>query len=97
MRGLTQNGPLEILQDAQLVVFEDFSGTGGFTGGGTLEVLGTLSGGSSPAVVGLGGDLVLGGSCRTITELASETDFDQLNATGSAALAGELNVVGYEG
>ena len=95
--GMTQNGELDILQDARLVVFEDFGGTGGFTGGGTLEVLGTMSGGSSTAVVELGGDLVLGSSCQTIMELASETDFDQLNATGSVALAGELNVVGYEG
>ena len=53
---LVQNGTANLLTGSRLIVFGQFSGTGGTTGGGTLEVLGTVSVGNSTAT--FVGDLV---------------------------------------
>jgi hypothetical protein len=89
---LVQNGTLNLLTDSRAIVFEDFTGTGGSTGPGTLEVLGTLSPGASPAEVTFGGDLILG--TDTLIELAGTDtgEFDRLVVGGQITLGGLLDV-----
>ena len=96
---LVQNGTLNILSGARLVVYDDFSGTGGCTGGGTLEVLGTLSIGSSPAVVTFDGNVALGGGCETIMELGGTGagEYDAMKVSGELSLGGDLRVVLIDG
>ena len=90
---VTQNVTLNLLSNSKLIVFDDFSGVGGSTGPGTLEVLGTLSPGASPAEVSFGGDLVLG--ARTLIELGGTEigQFDRLLVGGETTLSGLLDVV----
>jgi hypothetical protein len=92
---LVQNGTVNLLSGSKLTVFGDFSGTGGTTGPGLIEVLGKLSVGNSPARVAFGGDVSLGGGASTIIELGGVNDgnHDALNVIGSIALGGELDVV----
>ncbi|MCH7752904.1 MAG: PEP-CTERM sorting domain-containing protein [Planctomycetes bacterium] len=64
----------------------------------SLEVLGTMSPGTSPAEVSFGGDLVLGS--RTLIELGGTTkrsQYDELDVTGLASLGGTLDVLLIDG
>jgi len=90
--GLAQYGTLNLLSGSHAIVFADFTGTGGTTGPGTLDVLGTLSPGASPAEVSFGGDLNVG--VATLMELGgTETgQFDRLVVGGTTTLAGTLDV-----
>jgi len=96
---------LDLPAGGQLVVndWAAIKSGGKLTGNGTFTVEGKLTNegeidlGAGNLEVLIQGDLTLGPSSRIITELASETDFGQLNPTGSVALAGELNVGGYGG
>ncbi len=95
---LVQNGTLNLLTNSRAIVFENFSGTGGSTGPGTLEVLGTLSPGASPAEVFFGGDLVVGSS--TLIELGGTikgSQYDALDVAGLASLGGTLDVLLIDG
>ncbi len=90
---LVQNGIANLVGDARLIVYRDFSGNGGTTGG-TLEVLGSFSPGNSVAQVPIGGDLLLGAGSETLIELAGtlEGEFDQVFVAGDLTLGGELNL-----
>ncbi len=67
---------------------------GGNDGAGTIEVLGDLRPGNSPAEVTFGGDLTLGSGANTFIELAGTTlgEFDRLDVAGDLSLDGDLIV-----
>lgn len=72
-----------------------FSGSGGFTGGGTAFIEGDLAPGNSPAAVLYGGDVVLGPTSSTLIEIGGRvagTTYDQLNVTGELVLGGTLDL-----
>ena len=75
-------------------MFGEFSGTGGFTGGGDVFAFGDLRPGASPASVLYDGNLFLGNSTDTFIELAGLDlgDFDQMVVTGDLSLSGDLFV-----
>lgn len=71
------------------------TGASPYAGTGTVEMLGDLRPGNSPASVAFGGDLVLGSSATLHIELggtAAGTQFDQLHVAGRLALDGKLEV-----
>jgi hypothetical protein len=76
------------------VLFGEFSGAGGFTGGGTVFSFGDLRPGNSPASVLYDGDLFLGSSSGTHIELGGvgAGQFDQILVTGDLGIAGSLFV-----
>jgi fibronectin-binding autotransporter adhesin len=77
------------------VVFFGLSGTGSFSGTGTVYIEGDLRPGASPGEVSFDGDLVLGGASRLVAELAGTapgSQYDVLDVGGSLALAGTLDV-----
>lgn len=81
------------------VVFGEFSGSGGFIGGGDLYALGDLRPGASPSSVLFDGNLFLGHLSDVFIELGG-TDhglFDQLVVTGNLGLAGRLWVDHIDG
>jgi hypothetical protein len=94
---LIQNGDLNILDGARAIVFGDFSGAGGTTGSGLLEVLGRTTIGNSPASVSFGGDLSLG--AETLFELGGLAigEFDQMNLAGDLTLGGDLLIEMWDG
>jgi hypothetical protein len=67
----------------------------GFTGGGELVVIGTLSPGFSPAIADFDGDLTLGPGSTTIIDIEGLTpgQFDVMNFSGRALLDGTLEVL----
>ena len=95
---LNQNGSLVLENDgtefATAVVFGDFSGAGGVSGGGKLFVVGNLSPGNSPGRVTMDGSLFLGSGTETLVELGGTMpgEFDQLIITRDLDLAGSLSV-----
>jgi hypothetical protein len=96
---VVQNGVLQIGDASRAIVFGDFSGTGGTSGAGTLEVAGTLSPGASPASVSFGGDLVLNAQTSTLFEFAGDQpgEFDQLVAGGTVSLDGSVDLALLDG
>ncbi|MCA9185706.1 MAG: hypothetical protein R3E01_09950 [Pirellulaceae bacterium] len=89
---LVQNGRLNINPGGRVVVYGDFSGDGGTVGGGTLEVLGEMSVGNSPAATTFDGDLSFGR--RTVIELGGQepTEYDSIHVTGKANVGGQLEI-----
>lgn len=96
---LIQNGSFSIGSGSVAVVFGDFSGSGGTTGTGKLEILGTFSPGNSPDVVMFGGDLDLSPSVSTLIELGGVAlgEFDRTEVAGMLTLGGDLLVELYDG
>lgn len=94
----TQNGVLQVATvgntNSTVVILGDFSGSGGFMGGGDVFALGDLRPGNSPASVLYDGNLYLGASTDTFIELGGLGigEFDQLLVTGDLNLAGDLFV-----
>jgi T5SS/PEP-CTERM-associated repeat protein len=81
--------------NASTVFFGSQSGAGSFTGTGTVYYIGDLRPGNSPALVSHGGSVVLGGTTVLKMELAGGTpgsQYDRLTISGSAALAGTLDI-----
>jgi len=76
------------------VILGEFSGSGGFVGGGDLFALGDLRPGNSPAQVLYDGNLFLGNDTDTFIELAGldPGEFDQMQVTGGRSLDGDLFV-----
>ncbi|MEZ6095288.1 MAG: hypothetical protein R3C03_13830 [Pirellulaceae bacterium] len=95
---ITQNGSFEVVATgsriSSAVVLGDFSGSGGFTGGGDVFLLGDLRPGNSPDSVLYDGNLFLGSSTGTYIELGGVDigDFDQMLVSGDLNLAGDLFV-----
>lgn len=95
---LIQNGTFVVAKagstSAVAVLFGAFSGSGGFTGGGDVFVLGDLRPGNSPGIVHYGGNLFLGPSTNTVIDIAGVLpgQFDVLEITGQAGLDGALTI-----
>ncbi|MEQ1903345.1 MAG: PEP-CTERM sorting domain-containing protein [Pirellulaceae bacterium] len=70
------------------------SGSGPFTGAGTVRFLGGFRPGSSPAIVSFEGNLEFGDAMETLIELGGLTDgqYDRLVVEGDLALDGDLMV-----
>ncbi len=82
------------------VFFGSVSGSGPFTGTGTVYFEGDLSPGSSPAEVSFESDMVLGTAARLLVEVGgttSGTEYDVLDFGGRAVLNGTLEVALIEG
>lgn len=76
------------------------SGSGPFTGTGTVYFEGDLSPGSSPAEVSFESDMVLGTAARLLVELGGTTpgtEYDVLDFGGRALLDGTLAIALIEG
>lgn len=95
---ITQNGTFQVSAvgntSSTAVIIGEFSGSGGFVGGGDVFALGDLRPGNSPASVLMDGNLFLGNETDTYIELGGlgVGEFDQFIVTGDFNLAGELFV-----
>jgi hypothetical protein len=96
------NGEIRTSPGSFSVFFGALSGSGSFTGAGTVNIEGDLAPGSSPAAVTFGGDLAFGSTASVQIELGGTTpgsEYDVLDVGGEASLAGTLDVSligGYE-
>jgi hypothetical protein len=92
---VTNNGEIRTSTNAFTVFFGNVSGTGTFTGTGTVNFEGGLSPGSSPAAVQFAGNVALGADSTLAVELGGAspgTEYDQINVAGQLALDGILEV-----
>ena len=96
---VAQNGSLNVSKSGSTtsvaIFLGRFSGKNGVTGAGDVFMEGELTPGNSPAAVPFGGNLHLGPASTTRIELAGKTpgtQYDQLNVTQTATLAGTLAV-----
>ena len=95
---IVQNGDFVVSsfgsRTSSAIVLGEFSGAGGFSGGGDLFLLGDLRPGNSPDSVLFDGNLFLGASAWTEVEFAGSQfgEFDQLVVTGDLNLNGALTV-----
>lgn len=84
------------------VFYGSLSGSGSFTGPGTVLIEGDLKPGNSPTISSFGGNLTFSSGSTLEIELAgilanSPTEFDQLHVAGTLSLGGALNVVLLDG
>jgi hypothetical protein len=89
------NGEIRTSSNGFTVFFGSVSGSGAFTGAGTVNFEGDLSPGSSPAAVHFSGDAVLGPESTLQIELggtAAGLQYDQINAAGELSLGGTLEI-----
>jgi T5SS/PEP-CTERM-associated repeat protein len=91
---VTNNGEIRTSTNGFTVFFGSASGSGTFTGTGTVNFEGDLSPGSSPATVSFGGDVTLGPEARLIIEIGGTTPgtYDQINVAGQLSLDGTLAI-----
>jgi T5SS/PEP-CTERM-associated repeat protein len=92
---VTNNGEIRTSTNGFAVFFGSVSGSGTFTGTGTVNVEGDLSPGNSPAALNFAGDVALGAESNLQIELggtAVGTQFDQINVAGELALGGTLTI-----
>jgi hypothetical protein len=91
---LAQDGAFVVPTSSAATLYGAFTGSGGFTGGGEVVVLGDLRPGNSPAVVVYGGDLTLGPTAHTAIDIEGLVpgQYDVLQVTGDATLGGTLGV-----
>lgn len=100
---IVQNGTMIVGQvgssTSTAVMFGDFSGPGGFIGGGDVYAFGDLRPGSSPGSVLMDGNLFLGANTTFEVEFAGIEvgEFDQLVVTGDLNLNGNLLVSMLDG
>ncbi len=100
---VAQNGTLVVATagstHSSAVFLGDFSGSGGFTGGGDVFIEGDLRP-SDPVEVTFGGNAYLGSSTDTVMQLAGPvagSQYDQIKVTGQLVLAGDLDLVLLDG
>jgi fibronectin-binding autotransporter adhesin len=99
---MVNNGEIRTSPGSFTVFFGALSGSGSFTSTGTVNIEGDLAPGSSPAAVSFGGDLAFGSTASAQIELGGTTpgsEYDVLDVSGAASLAGTLEVSllgGYE-
>jgi hypothetical protein len=91
-------GEIRTSSESFSVFYGSLSGSGTFTGPGTVLIEGDLKPGNSPTISSFGGNLTFGQTSTLEIELAgllsnSPTEFDQLHVAGTLSLSGTLNVV----
>jgi hypothetical protein len=92
---VTNNGEIRTSTNGFTVFFGSYSGSGTFTGTGTVNFEGGVSPGSSPGNVSFAGDVALGAAAALQIEiggLTAGTQHDKLNVAGDLALDGALEV-----
>ena len=92
---VTNNGEIRTSTNGFTVFFGSVSGSGTFTGTGTVNFEGDLSPGSSPATVNFGGDVAFGPDSTLQIELGGTTpgtQYDQINVAGELTLDGTLRI-----
>ena len=94
------NGEFRVSSGSTAVVFGDFSGTNGVTGGGEVFLEGDLRPGNSPAQAFFESDVVLTFNSNTEMELGGTeigTEYDSIDVTGTFEIDGDLNVALIDG
>jgi len=97
---LVNEGELRTPAGGRTVLYGALSGSGPFTGTGTVQIEGDLAPGSSPTEALFGGDLILSSTAHTMLELANTTvgsGYDQLDVAGTLLLGGTLDVTLLDG
>ena len=96
---LINDGTVKVSRGSTAVFFWSVSGSGGFTGVGTIFLEGDLSPGSSPGAMSFGGDVILGESSATLIELAGTAngEYDRLLVAGALEVSGALEVQLFDG
>jgi hypothetical protein len=93
---VVNNGEIRTSANGFSVFFGSVSGSGPFTGTGTVNFEGDLTPGSSPGILTFGGDVVFGPGAALHAEIggtAAGSEYDQLQIfVGEAALGGTLNL-----
>jgi hypothetical protein len=91
---VVNNGEIRTSTNGFTVFFGSVSGSGTFTGTGTVNFEGDLSPGSSPAAVNFAGDVVLGPESTLQIELGGTAlgQYDQINVAGELTLDGTLQI-----
>ena len=92
--GLEHQGEIRTQTGSSVVIFEDYSGAGNFTGTGDVFIEGSVNPGNSPAAISFGGNLFLGSESLIHFEIADDSfgDFDSLLIAGDLTIDGELSV-----
>lgn len=97
---LINNGEFRVRSGSTAVVFGDFSGANGVTGGGDLFLEGDLRPGNSPGLVSFESDVFLSFSSTSEFELGGlqiGTEYDSIIVDGLLVLNGTLDVRNYNG
>ena len=93
---VTHNGTeFRVSAGSQAVFLGSVSGSGPYTGTGTLFFEGDLLPGNSPSLVNVEGDMVLGMTNTTVMELGGlvrGTEYDAFDIGGSLTLGGALDI-----
>mgnify|MGYP002784712798 CR=1 FL=1 len=82
------------------VFFGSLSGSGPFTGPGTVYVEGDMRPGNSPGVMSFGGDLVLSSTSHLVFEIGGElrgSGYDAALISGQFLMGGTLEIIGIPG
>jgi hypothetical protein len=90
---------IRVSNGSNAVFFGSVSGSGPYTGTGSVFFEGDLRPGSSPGLVSVGGDMSLGLNSHTIMEIAGRergTQYDAFDIGGDLFLGGELEVSLYD-
>jgi hypothetical protein len=91
----TNQGTVNIQTGRTMTFFNNVTGNGAFTGGGTAVFLANLAPGSSPGSVSFGGNVnLVGGSALNmeIGGLTPGSGHDRLQVAGELSIGGSLNV-----
>jgi T5SS/PEP-CTERM-associated repeat protein len=92
---VVNNGEIRTSAGCRSTFFGSTSGSGTYTGTGTVDFEGDLRPGSSPAAVSIGGNAVFGGSARLEIELGGSTpgtQYDKVQVANNVSLDGRLDV-----
>jgi fibronectin-binding autotransporter adhesin len=87
--------PIQVSSGSQAVFFGSVSGTGSFSGTGSVFLEGDLRPGASPGLMSFGGDLTLGEGFRFLMEIggaARGTGYDSLSVGNTLSFGGALDV-----
>jgi hypothetical protein len=92
---VANDGEVRTSTGGATVFFGAVSGAGGYTGTGTVFFEGDLAPGNSPALISVGGDMVLGSGSFTLMELAGldrGSEYDAFDIGGALSLDGTLSI-----
>lgn len=97
---IVHNGTeIRVSTGSQAVFFGAVSGSGSYTGSGSVFFEGDLTPGNSPALINMGGDMNLGLNSRTIMEIGGllrGDEYDAFDINGTLSLGGELDVILFD-